>query len=226
MSLKPISVLRALCLAALALLLLVAPVPSLAQQQPLKIAPLLNRSVGELEGTLGKPRHIGEEQERYYKVPGFVRVVVRPTPQKSVASITFQLAPGTVKSETEALKKVGVTDAMLPDRWTSRWSAPGDSKNDELTLSRVQSEASPSPPSDPLAQNQDIVLTRHFLERMKERGVSEAQAKELLESGKRFYDPKNDSYIRYKDGIYIALTKDGVLKTVVRGPISKRWQPL
>jgi hypothetical protein len=185
---------------------------------PLKIVSVLSKPLEEVEKLLGKPRHVGEEQERYYKVPGFVRVVVRPTPQKTIASIAFQFAPGSIKGETEALKKVGFADAVLPDRWVSRWSAPGDSKNDELTLSRVQ--------GDVLPQNKNIVLTRHFLERMKERGVSEEQAKDLLESGKRFYDPKNDSYIRYKDGIYIALTKEGVLKTVVRGPISPRWQPL
>ncbi|WP_395142995.1 DUF4258 domain-containing protein [Armatimonas sp.] len=184
---------------------------------PLKIAPVLSKQLEDVEKLLGKPRHIGEEQERYYKAAGFVRVVVRPLPQKTLASIAFQFAPGTLKNERAALARVGIVDTVLPDCWTSRWVIPGDSKNDELILSRVQSVQS---------STQNVILTRHFLERMQERGVSEAQARELLESGKRFYDPKNDSYIRYKDGIYIALTKDGTLKTVVRGPISKRWQPL
>ena len=209
-------------------LLLTWTQPSLAQTAPpplLKLAPVLNKSLNELETLLGKPRHVGEERERYYKVPGFVRVVVRPTPSQALASLTFQLAPGTVKDETVALAKLGFVDAVLPDRWTSRWSAPGASKNDELTLSRVQNEVAP-PPGTAAKTTQNAILTRHFLERMKERGVSEAQATDVMENGQRFYDPKNDSYIRYKDGIYIALTKDGVLKTVVRGPISRRWKPL
>lgn len=125
-----------------------------------------------------------------------------------------------LKSEAEALAKVGLPDSVLPERWTSHWTTPGSSKNDELTLSQLHEE-----PKRPTA-TQHHILTRHFLERMRERGVSEAQATDLLENGQRFYDPKNDSYIRYKNGIYIALTKDGVLKTVVRGSISPRWKPL
>ena len=201
--------------------------PSFAQisPTPLKIGPVLNKPLDEAERLLGKPRHIGEQRERYYKMEGFVRIVVRPTPQNALAAVTFQFAPGTVKDEVAALAKVGLGDAVLPDRWTSRWSAPGASKNDELLLSRIQAEVAP-PPSTAAKTTQSAVLTRHFLERMQERGVSEAQATDVMENGQRFYDPKNDSYIRYKDGIYIALTKDGVLKTVVRGPISRRWKPL
>ena len=195
--------------------------PSHAQSLPaaLKIAPLLTKPLTELERQLGKPRHIGEEKERYYKADGFVRIVVYPTPQKTIATITFQFLKGMLKDETEALTKVGLPDGVLPNRWTSHWAAPGPSKNDELTLSQVQEEPK-------RAITQKVILTRHFLERMKERGISEAQATDLLENGQRFYDPKNDSYIRYKNGIYIALTKDGVLKTVVRGPLSQRWKPL
>ena len=204
---------------ALAIFWLGCPEPSAAQPPPapLKIASVLSKPLEEFEKLLGKPRHIGEEQERYYKAAGFVRVVVRPLPQKTLASITLQFAPGTVINERAALARVGIVDTVLPDHWTAHWVTPGDSKNDELILSRIQSVQS---------STQNAILTRHFLERMQERGVSEAQARELLESGKRFYDPKNDSFIRYKDGIYIALTKDGTLKTVIRGPISKRWQPL
>ncbi|WP_395092247.1 DUF4258 domain-containing protein [Armatimonas sp.] len=211
------------CFFALAAFWLGCPQPSAAQSPaaPLKIAPVLSKPLEEVEKLLGKPRHIGEEQERYYKAAGFVRVVVRPMPQKTLASITLQFAPGTIKNERAALARIGIVDSVLPDHWTVRWVAPGDSKNDELILARVQEEATQN-----VSGTQNIILTRHFLERMQERGVSEAQARELLESGKRFYDPKNDSYIRYKDGIYIALTKDGTLKTVIRGPISKRWQPL
>ena len=219
MSLRNISALRAVCLAALALALLVWP--SLAQQPLLKLTPALNKPLSELEKLLGSPRHVGQEQERYYKVPGFVRVVVRPTPQKAPAVVTFQFAPGTVKSELEALARIGAPDAVLPPPWSSRWSAPGESKNDELTLSRLEQAPTPQAPT-----TEPLKLTRHFLERMKERGVSEAEATEVMEKGRRFYDPKNDSYIRYKDGLYVALTKDGVLKTVVRGPIASRWKPL
>ena len=218
---------RTLCslFACFLMLLLGGQLPSAAQSAPapLKISPVLGKSLEEVEKLLGKPRHVGDDWERYYKVPGFVRVVVRPTPQKMLATITFQFERGKVKSETEALAKVGVADAVLPDRWTSRWSAPGDSKNDELTLSRVQETAIPATSKVTI---QNVILTNHFRERMQERGVSEAQAQDVLQNGKRFYDPKNDSYIRWKDGIYIAQTKDGVLKTVVRGSIPSRWKPL
>ncbi|MBB6049670.1 DUF4258 domain-containing protein [Armatimonas rosea] len=229
MSLRNTSALRAVCLAALALALLVWP--SLAQQPPLKLTPTLNKPLSALEKLLGPPRHVGLEQERYYKVPGFVRVVVRPTPEKAPAVVTFQFAPGTVKSELEALARIGAPDAVLPPHWHSHWSAPGESKNDELTLSRLEeSPATQAPAATPLTApknpTQKFTLTRHFLERMQERGVSEAEATEVMEKGRRFYDPKNDSYIRYKDGLYVALTKDGVLKTVVRGPIASRWKPL
>lgn len=198
---------------------------------PLKLASLLNQPLAELERQIGKPRHVGTEQERYYKVPGLVRVIVRPTPQKTLAALTIQFAPKTVKDELGALELLGFSNAVLPDRWSSRWQAPGDSGNDELMLSRLEDQPVVRGSQDTNGEvkesgSQNVVLTRHFLERMKERGVSEAQARDLLANGKRFYDPKNDSYIRYKDGIYLALTRDGVIKTVVRGPVSKRWQPL
>ena len=210
---------------AITLLWLELPISATAQVPsiPLKIVSVLSKPLEEIEKLLGKPRHVGEERECYYKVPGFVRIVVRPTPQKLLATITFQFEQGKVKSETEALAKVGVADAVLPDRWTSRWSAPGDSKNDELTLSRVQETAIPATSKVTI---QNVILTNHFRERMQERGVSEAQALDVLQNGQRFYDQKNDSYIRWKDGIYIAQTKDGILKTVVRGTVSSRWKPL
>lgn len=224
MSLRNTSALRAVCLAALALVALVWP--SLAQQSLLKLAPALNKPLSEWEKLVGPPRHVGQEQERYYKVPGFVRVVVRPTPEKQLATVTFQFAPGTVKSEREALARVGAPDAVLPLHWHSQWSAPGESKNDELTLSRLEQGLSTQAATAQVPATAPLKLTRHFLERMQERGVSEAEATEVMEKGRRFYDPKNDSYIRYKDGLYVALTKDGVLKTVVRGPIASRWKPL
>jgi hypothetical protein len=65
----------------------------------------------------------------------------------------------------------------------------------------------------------------HFEQRLAERNVTVDQVKDVIRNGQRFYDPKNDSYIRWKDGIYVALTQDNVIKTVIRGPMAKRWEP-
>jgi Domain of unknown function (DUF4258) len=224
MSLRSISALRRVLLTALAAIFLAWPSLGARQARPLlKLSALLGKPLSEVEAVLGKPRHQGKEQERYYKVAGFVRVVAWAAPELGLTKIVFQFAPGTVKSELEALARVGVKEALLPAPWTSRWSAPGDSQNDELTLTR---EAPSAEPSAKPTGSSHVVLTKHFRERMQERGVSEAQAQDVLQNGQRFYDPKNDSYIRWKDGIYIAHTREGVLKTVVRGPIPARWKPL
>jgi hypothetical protein len=66
--------------------------------------------------------------------------------------------------------------------------------------------------------------SEHFLARMAERGVSADTVVDVIEHGERFYDPKNDSTIRWKDGVYVALTESRVIKTVIRGPIERRWQ--
>jgi hypothetical protein len=65
----------------------------------------------------------------------------------------------------------------------------------------------------------------HFLQRMRERGVSEEMVSDVLRSGQQYYDPKNDSTIRWKDGVYVAIAPGGVLKTVIQGPIERRWVP-
>ena len=180
----------------------------------IQAATLLGKPLAQVEAALGKPRHIDEKNNaRYYKVEGFVRVAVTLSPQKTLASVTFQLAPGELPGEREALGKVG--GEKLPTGWASKWDAIGASGNDELTLFRPA-------PSNP----NKFISTKHFLERMQERGISQTQALDLLQRGQRFYDPKNDSYIRWKDGVYVALTKDGILKTVVRGNIKRHWRPL
>ena len=68
--------------------------------------------------------------------------------------------------------------------------------------------------------------TKHFLERMAERGVTAEQVVDVLRTGKRFFDPKYGETVWWKDGVYIPIANDGALKTVVRGPISRRWRPL
>ncbi len=181
-------------------------------QEPLLATQLLGKPLVQVETALGKPRHVARAGERYYKKDGFVRIVATFSAQKTLESVTFQFAPGEIDGERAALVRVG---GSLPTGWTSKWSAPGESNNDELFLFRPAT-VRPKP----------LALTRHFLERMRERGVSEAQAIDLLERGQLFYDPKGDSYIRWKQNLYVVLTRDGVLKTVVRGPIARRWQPL
>lgn len=197
---------------------LALPLQSRAQTPPppLKVPLLLDKPLAEVEKALGKPKHIDSEGKRYYKSPGFVRAVLELSPSKTISSLAFQFTPGTVKSETQARAQLGISDATALVGWSVSWSAPGSSGNDELELSREL------PPVRTLA----FKLTQHFLQRLKERGVSPQAATELLENGQRFYDPKNDSYIYWKDGIYVAMSRDGALKTVVRGAISKRWKPL
>ena len=185
-----------------------------AWAQTLQAATLLGKPLASVEASLGKPRHVeAKTGTRFYKVEGFVRVVATLSPQKTLASLTFQLERGTIPDEREALAKVGVE--TLPTGWASTWSMPGDSDNDELKLFKPA-------PSNP----NKFIATKHFLERMQERGVSQAEALDLLQNGQRFYDPKNDSYIRYKNGVYVALTRDGILKTVVRGNVNRHWRPL
>ncbi len=197
---------------------LALPLQSRAQTPPppLKVPLLLDKPLAEVEKVLGKPKHTDSEGTRYYKTAGFVRVVLELSPNKTINSLTFQFAPGTVKNEAQAREQVGIRDATPLAGWSISWSTPGRSGNDELELSRE------SLPTKTLA----FKLTQHFLQRMKERGVSPQAATDLLENGQRFYDPKNDSYIYWKDGIYVAMARDGALKTVVRGAISKRWKPL
>ena len=194
------------------------PLQSRAQTLPPspKAPFLLDKPLAEVEKVLGKPKHTDSEGKRYYKTAGFVRVVLELAPNKTIDSLTFQFAPRTVKSEAKARERLGISDATPLAGWSVRWSAPGSSGNDELELSRE------SPPTKTLA----FKLTQHFLQRLKERGVSPQAATDLLENGQRFYDPKNDSYIYWKDGIYVAMSRDGAMKTVVRGAISKRWKPL
>lgn len=179
--------------------------------QGLSLASLLGKPLTQTEASLGKPRHIAKTGERFYKRDGFVRIVARYSTQKTLDSLTFQFEPGTRKDEREALARIG---SSIPAGWASKWSTPGESENDELFVFK------------PASGVRNFIATKHFLQRMRERGVSEAQATDLLQNGRRFWDPKNDSEIRWKDGIYVALTKDGVVKTVVRGAISPRWQPL
>ncbi|MGC4042780.1 MAG: DUF4258 domain-containing protein [Armatimonas sp.] len=179
--------------------------------QGISLAALLGKPIAQIEAALGKPRHVAKTGERYYKRDGFVRIVARFSAQKALDCLTFQFEPGTVKDEREALSRIG---SSLPTGWASKWSAPGESENDELHVFK------------PALGARNFIPTKHFLQRMRERGVSEPQAIDLLQNGRRFWDPKNDSEIRWKDGIYVALTRDGVVKTVVRGNISSRWQPL
>jgi len=68
-------------------------------------------------------------------------------------------------------------------------------------------------------------VSYHFRARMQERDVSAETVVDVIEHGQRFYDPKNDSNIRWKDDVYVAVAPDGTLKTVVRGRIENRWQP-
>jgi hypothetical protein len=84
--------------------------------------------------------------------------------------------------------------------------------------------------SDTHSENSADVLARykvsyHFRARMQERDVSAETVVDVIEHGQRFYDPKNDSNIRWKDDVYVAIAPDGTLKTVVRGRIENRWQP-
>jgi hypothetical protein len=175
---------------------------------------LLGKPLAQVEAALGKPRRIDAKTgARYYKVEGTIRAVVTLSPQKTLASLTFQFAPGKV-SDQGALDAVGAES--LPSGWSATWTPVGASGNDELKFFKS------APPSAP----NKFIATKHFLERMQERGVSQAEALDLLQNGQRFYDPKNDSYIRYKNGVYVALTKDGILKTVVRGDVNRRWRPL
>ena len=71
----------------------------------------------------------------------------------------------------------------------------------------------------------NVHLTRHFLERMAERGVSAEQVVDILRTGKRFYDPRYGESVWWKNGIYIPVANDGALKTIVRGPINRKWRP-
>jgi hypothetical protein len=71
----------------------------------------------------------------------------------------------------------------------------------------------------------DYKVSYHFRARMQERDVSAETVVDVIENGRRFYDPKNDSNIRWKDGVYVAIAPDGTLKTVVRGRIENRWRP-
>ena len=68
--------------------------------------------------------------------------------------------------------------------------------------------------------------TKHFYARMAERGVTVEQVADTLRNGRRFFDPKYNEAVWWKDGIYIPVANDGAMKTVIRGPLNKRWRPL
>lgn len=203
----------------LAVLALWLSLPQASGAQTPKVTTLLGKPVATVENVLGKPKHVAASGERYYKAAGVVRVVAVFSEQKTLEVITYQFAPGKLKDEAEALTRVGVAEsAPLARPWFPQWSAPGSSGNDELTITKA-AETKPE-------KTQRLKPTRHFLQRLQERGIPEKTAYDLLENGKRFYDPKNDSYIYWKDGIYIAVAPDGALKTAIRGPIASRWRPL
>jgi outer membrane lipoprotein-sorting protein len=82
----------------------------------------------------------------------------------------------------------------------------------------------PAKNGTPISLPQGLHASQHFLQRMRERGISEQQVVDVITAGRRFYDPKNDSHIRWKDGVYVALAPGGVIKTVIRGPIERRWR--
>ena len=65
--------------------------------------------------------------------------------------------------------------------------------------------------------------SEHFMQRLAERGVALDDAVQAVKQGRRFYDPKNESDVYWRDGVYVATTPSGVLKTVIRGPIERRW---
>lgn len=199
----------------LALLLCICTwLSGIASAEGIRAASLLGKPLAQVEASLGRPTRVeAKTGVRYYKVEGFVRAVATFSPQKILTSLTLHLAPGKIADGQEALEKAGVE--TLPTGWEATWSAPGASGDDELKLFKPASRAP-----------NKFISTKHFLERMQERGVSQAEALDLLQNGQRFYDPKNDSYIRYKNGVYVALTKDGILKTVVRGNINRRWRAL
>lgn len=63
------------------------------------------------------------------------------------------------------------------------------------------------------------------LGKMNDRGISEEQAFKAWKSGKSYYDPVNDSYIRYdpKTGTAVVLTEDGIPKSVYEGGPGQDW---
>jgi outer membrane lipoprotein-sorting protein len=113
------------------------------------------------------------------------------------------------------------TNVSIP---AARFVRPEDAAPSAVDRSDVQPQQ-PAPDSGVDALTPGVRPSQHFLQRAQERGVPADVVYDVLRSGRRFYDPKHDSLIRWKDGVYVALTASGVLKTVIRGPIERRWRP-
>lgn len=123
----------------------------------LRITSILQANISTVEQTIGKPRSIGTKKERYYKVPGFVRIIIKPTTEGHIASVEFQFARSQVTDWRQSLLLVGINPAgaeeeetnqrtiirfaaeipKTPQGWDISWNSAGDSGNDSLVLVRA-----------------------------------------------------------------------------------------
>lgn len=78
---------------------------------------------------------------------------------------------------------------------------------------------------DRISSATGLAPSQHFIERLQERGISADEVIAAVQAGQVFYDPKNESTIYWKDGVYVAVAPGGTLKTAIRGPVEGRWVP-
>ena len=139
--------------------------PTATVEPTLDLAPILGKFITEVEQTIGPPKSIGVKraghfQERYYKVDGFIRVIIEPSPNERIGVITIQFPRHQVKDWREALMRVGLPAVggedsppgrsltfplagqypPSPQSWLAHWQTPGISGNDTLILERSTRE--------------------------------------------------------------------------------------
>lgn len=68
--------------------------------------------------------------------------------------------------------------------------------------------------------------TYHFVARLIERGIPLTKAVDVLRNGQKYYDPQQNSYVRYKDNVAIILNDaQEKLITIYEGPVKAHWIP-
>lgn len=105
------------------------------------------------------------------------------------------------------------------------WQAVHSTHAPARTDLRVAGKAAPGSAGevDRISAATGLSPSAHFVERLGERGITADEVIAAVQSGQVFYDPRNDSTIHWKDGVYIAVAANGTIKTAIRGPIEGRW---
>jgi hypothetical protein len=73
-----------------------------------------------------------------------------------------------------------------------------------------------------------IPTTKHFRQQMAERHINPKHALDTYMTGKLYYDPKNQSYVRHNPetqlSVVVTEPTNGTPKSAFRGPIKRHWE--